>query len=129
LELRAAGDRLVVRGPKRLERLALEVLGRKAEMLPLITAGPSCAGRESASPTLGSAGQGREGTADRADWARRAAALLSGVADPDRRTDLRELFEHRAAICEFDGGLSRVDAERMAYAELSAAIQRSGRLA
>ncbi len=51
-------------------------------------------------------------------WARQAAALLATVADPDRRVDLRELFEHRAALCEFDGGLSRTDAERIAFAEL-----------
>ncbi len=53
-------------------------------------------------------------------WARQAAALLATVADQDRRVDLRELFEHRAAVCEFDGGLSRTDAERIAFAELQA---------
>ena len=58
-------------------------------------------------------------------WARRAAALLSGVADPDLRADLRELFEHRAAVCEFDGGLSRTDAERLAFGELQAAMKES----
>lgn len=30
----------------------------------------------------------------------------------------REAFEERAAIMEFDGGLSRVEAERLACAEL-----------
>ncbi len=54
-------------------------------------------------------------------WARRAAALLSGVADPDLRADLRELFEHRAAVCEFEGRLSRADAERIAFGELQRA--------
>ena len=29
--------------------------------------------------------------------------------------DLREAFEERAAIVEFDGGLSRSDAERLAW--------------
>lgn len=58
-------------------------------------------------------------------WARHAAALLSGVADPDLRADLRELFEHRAAVCEFEGGLSRTDAERLAFGELQAAMKES----
>jgi len=59
-------------------------------------------------------------------WARRAAALLATVADPDRRADLRELFEHRAGVCEFDGNLSRDDAERFACGELRAAMRRVG---
>ena len=32
--------------------------------------------------------------------------------------DILELFHERAAIREYDGGLSRVDAERKAYFEL-----------
>ena len=59
-------------------------------------------------------------------WARQAAALLAPVADPDLRADLRELFEHRAAICEFDGGLDRTEAERVAFAELRAAMRQAG---
>ncbi len=50
-------------------------------------------------------------------WARRAAGLLSAVAD------LPERFEHRAAVCEYDGGLSRDVAERVAFAELQSAIR------
>lgn len=30
----------------------------------------------------------------------------------------RELFEERAAIMEFDGGLPRIEAERRAWAEV-----------
>lgn len=59
-------------------------------------------------------------------WARQAAGLLSGVADPDLRADLRELFEHRAAVCEFDGRLSRADAERIAFTELQVAMRKAG---
>ncbi|WP_286949037.1 MULTISPECIES: hypothetical protein [Brevundimonas] len=33
---------------------------------------------------------------------------------------LFDLWEERAAIMEFDGGLSRADAERAAYAEVAA---------
>jgi hypothetical protein len=32
--------------------------------------------------------------------------------------DWRERFEERAAICEFEGGLSRADAERFAIREI-----------
>jgi hypothetical protein len=52
------------------------------------------------------------------DWARAAAALLSGVDDGDRRADLRMRFEERAGIAQFDGGLDRMEAERLAYKEL-----------
>ena len=55
-------------------------------------------------------------------WAQQAAALLGGVDDADRRTDLQELFEERAAICEFEGCQSRTDAERLAYYEMKAAM-------
>ena len=101
LYLQAEGHRLRIRGPKRLEPLALELLQRKAELLAIL--------------------------AYNDQWARQAAALLATVADPDRRVDLRELFEHRAAVCEFDGGLSRPDAERIALAELQAAMQKAGK--
>ena len=63
---------------------------------------------------------------DNDHWARQAAGLLATIADPDLRVDLRELFEHRAAVCEFDGGLSRADAERIAFTELQAAMQKAG---
>jgi hypothetical protein len=51
-------------------------------------------------------------------WAQRAASLLANIDDADRRADLREHFEDRAAICEYDGGMSRNDAERMAFEEI-----------
>ena len=61
-------------------------------------------------------------------WARQAAALLASVADLDRRADLRELFEHRAGVCEYDGELSRADAERLAFGEPQAAIRKAGEM-
>ena len=61
-------------------------------------------------------------------WARRAAALLAAVSDADRRADFREVFEHRAGVAEFDGGLSRTEAERSAYAELRAAMRAAGEI-
>ena len=97
LYVQAEGDRLRIRGPKRLEPLALELLRCKTELIAILRAGDY--------------------------WARQAAALLATVGDPDRRIDLRELFEHRAAVCEFDGGLSRTDAERVAFTELQAALR------
>ncbi|MFD2112546.1 hypothetical protein [Thiorhodococcus fuscus] len=41
------------------------------------------------------------------------AEIAAFVARLD--ADLREYFEERAAIAEFDGGLSRSEAERQAY--------------
>lgn len=54
-------------------------------------------------------------------WARQAAALLAQVRDDALRDDLRYRFEERAAICEIDGGLPRVEAERIAFESLVAA--------
>lgn len=105
IRLSANGDRLVVDAPRGAltEQLRGMLRGHKAELLAIVTA-----------PDL---------------WARRAATLLSGVADPDRRADLRELFEHRAAVCEFDGRLPRTDAERLAFGELQAAMRKAGQSA
>lgn len=51
-------------------------------------------------------------------WYRAALKLIEGVADREQRADLRMTFEERAAICEYDGGLSRPDAERIAFNEI-----------
>ena len=73
--------------------------------------------------------------ADRAGfWAQCASALLAGVADPERQADLRDAFEHRAAVAEFDGCLGRDEAERLAFGELwqtwcEAMIEKSGQTA
>ena len=101
IRLSANGDRLVVDAPRGAltEQLRWTLQEHKAELLAIVTA-----------PDL---------------WARRAAGLLSSVADPDRRADLRELFEHRAGVCEFGGGLSRTNAERLAFGELQAAMKES----
>lgn len=53
-----------------------------------------------------------------ADWLYRASILLRSIADKDERDAKREDFEHRAGVCEFDGGMDRREAERIAYEEL-----------
>ena len=63
LDVQADGDRLRIRGPRRLEPLALELLRCKGELLAILS--------------------------DNDHWARQAAGLLSTVADPAPRTDLR----------------------------------------
>jgi hypothetical protein len=62
LQVRAEGERLIVRGPKRLTALAQQLLSQKAEVLEAL-----------------------------------------------------EAFEERAAIMEYDGGLARAEAERLAW--------------
>lgn len=57
------------------------------------------------------------------------AALIAGVQDPEMRDDLRLRFDERAAICEIDGKLSRVEAERVAHDEVVAAASRLRRAA
>lgn len=57
-------------------------------------------------------------------WARRAAGILNGVTDVGMRLVLREAFEERSAICEFDGGLSRDQAEQVAYDELVLSLRK-----
>jgi hypothetical protein len=53
------------------------------------------------------------------DWCAAVAAMIGRLPDPDQRADLRFQFEERAGICEHDGGLSRREAERIAYGEIA----------
>ena len=53
------------------------------------------------------------------DYLTAAAALVLSVADPGRREELAELFDERAGICQYDGGMSRGEAELVAYRELA----------
>jgi hypothetical protein len=49
----------------------------------------------------------------------RRTALFNQVAVvADLPADLRDAFEERAAIAEFDGGLDRAATERLAWAEV-----------
>jgi hypothetical protein len=57
-------------------------------------------------------------------WSRRAAALLAGIENVERRADLRERFEERAGIMEYDGILPRDEAERLAFEDLSQLVAR-----
>jgi hypothetical protein len=63
----------------------------------------------------------------RVDWARRASHLLSKINDPDHRADLRFQFEERASVYEYDGNLTRDEAERLAYLELAKAVEGGNR--
>ena len=60
---------------------------------------------------------------DRAFWEKSRASIGSNGSAPTQRIseqeDVREDFEERAAIMEFDGGLSRDEAEREAWALMS----------
>lgn len=53
---------------------------------------------------------------------RAAVVLIDRQPDPDRRAELRERFEHRAAVAEYDGHLGRQEAERLAFRELRQAL-------
>jgi hypothetical protein len=50
---------------------------------------------------------------------------LDTTPSPDRLADARDQFHERAAIAEFDGGMSRADAERAAYDEIAARYGRA----
>jgi hypothetical protein len=52
-------------------------------------------------------------------------SLLANVRDEGLRDDLRQRFEERAGICEFDGKLARAEAERVAYESLVKAMRES----
>lgn len=54
-----------------------------------------------------------------------AAALLRSIPEPEQRETLTYLFEERAGICQYDGGMSLGEAEREAYIELARAMDRS----
>lgn len=56
-------------------------------------------------------------------WYRAALKLIEQVSDPEQRADLRMIFEERAAICEYDGKLSRPEAERVAFKEVRKQIE------
>jgi hypothetical protein len=57
-------------------------------------------------------------------WPRRLAALLARIDDADRRQMLRDLFEERAGIFEYDSGLPRDEAERLAYEAVANTLDR-----
>ena len=111
LTVRADGDKLIVCGPKRLESLAKRLIDNKPLVMAALAARPD--GRGDTLPTVEPPGA----------WARRAAALLATIDDPDQRAALREDFEHRAGVCEFDGGLSRDEAERVAFVEIQSKLR------
>ena len=59
----------------------------------------------------------------RGDYLNAAAALVLTISDSDQRAELAYLFDERAGICQYDGGMSRGgEAERIAYCELARAV-------
>jgi hypothetical protein len=52
-----------------------------------------------------------------------AVALLMRIPDPQERELLAEAFDERAGICEFDGNISRGEAERAAYIQLARTVE------
>jgi hypothetical protein len=55
-------------------------------------------------------------------WARCAAALLATIEDADQRADLRDAYEERAGILEYEAGLTREDADERAFHYLLEAL-------
>lgn len=51
-------------------------------------------------------------------YADQLAAILSRIPSANRQRDLLETFDERAGICEYDGGLTRHEAERMAFLQV-----------
>lgn len=51
-------------------------------------------------------------------WYRAALVLIERQPDATRRAELRAQFEHRAAMGQYEGGLTRPEAERVAFREL-----------
>jgi len=47
-----------------------------------------------------------------------AESIIAAMECPLEASDMRDFYEERAAIFEYDGGLSRSDAEAQAFAEL-----------
>jgi hypothetical protein len=56
--------------------------------------------------------------------ARRLSAMLSRMDDGDTRQMFRDLFEERAGVFEYECGLSRDEAERLAFEHVRDLIQR-----
>jgi hypothetical protein len=88
LRIKAAGDQLLVQGPKRAEQLVRLLAEHKAEVIAALTATHGPAGPASGELPAAEAGY----------W--------------------RDFFEERAAHREFDGGYSQADAERLAFGEM-----------
>jgi hypothetical protein len=90
LTVTVQGDKLVIRGPRRAEPVALRLLKHKPAVMAALVRAP--AQPRQAAPEPERAGW------DAADW--------------------QAYFDERAAIREFDGQRPRVEAERLAWGEL-----------
>lgn len=57
------------------------------------------------------------------DYLAAALALVASIDTPDERAAMAEWFDERAAIREYDGGMTRPHAQRLAYIDLAAAVE------
>jgi hypothetical protein len=98
ISLSVNGEKLRVEGPAELLTAELRALlaPRKPELMAVLTG----------------------------DWCGAAAAVFGTICDVEIRGDVQHRFDERAGICEYDGGVSRADAERMAFEEVSRELQR-----
>ncbi len=104
VELNAVGNRLRYRPPGAVtEELKADLIRYKRELLVLI--------HYMTAPAVPA------GT-----WGRCASALLARIPNDQRRAALREAFEERAAICQFDGDLGVDEAERVAFLQLCRSV-------
>jgi hypothetical protein len=94
LTVQAQGDRLRIRGPRRAEEVALRLIAHKAAVLEVLAA---------------------------------AVDHSPQPADADLRAlrpDWQELWAERAAIRQFDGGFSEVDANALAFVDVLEVMRR-----
>jgi len=59
----------------------------------------------------------------RGDYLRAALAMVLDEPEPDRQNALAEWFDEQAGIGEYDGSMSRGEAERSAYIALCRAVE------
>lgn len=58
----------------------------------------------------------------RGDYLHAAAALVLSIPDSRQRAALAHLFDERTGICQYDGNMSRGEAERAAYRDLARTV-------
>lgn len=89
IRLTGVGGNLVIEGPIHLitNDVWKAIKSHKPQLLPLVTP----------------------------RWSQKASTLLSRIDDARERSNLRYVYEERAAIHQHDGGLPEDEAERLAF--------------
>jgi hypothetical protein len=64
----------------------------------------------------------------RGDYLTAAAALVLSIPDSHQRAALAHLFDERTGICQYDGNMSRGEAERTAYRDLARTVPSPARI-